>query len=68
MSVYVVCVCVCVCVCLSVCDRLTDISYLHPVFNSLLFVHVTYGRGSVLSGGVALVQLITGCAVAPALC
>jgi len=48
MSVYVVCVCVCVCVCLSVCDRLTDISYLHPVFNSLLFVHVTYGRGSAL--------------------
>jgi len=52
MSVYVcLSVCMCVCVCVSVCGCLFDRDHTfgtaHPIFTKV-FVHVTYGRGSVL--------------------
>ena len=46
VSVYL---CVCLCVCMCVCPRLIPRSYLRNYTSDLyhIFVHVTYGRGSV---------------------
>ena len=41
-------VCVCVCLCLCVCLSAIISSQLHVRFSPIFFLHVTYGRGSVL--------------------
>jgi len=50
-----VCLCVCVSVCLSVHDRMFGTT--RPIFTKIS-AHVTYGRGSVLSGGVVICYVL----------
>jgi len=52
------CVCVCVCVCVSVRDHI--FGFTRPIFAKFL-VRVTYGRGSVLLGGVVIRYILLDC-------